>query len=96
MADEQPTTPGVNKAKRKFAPTIRGRGRPGAAQSSRAGSEQLQPESSGDAETKPPPSPSKPIGHLRPETSQEGRLPSVHDGQKTRGGAIKVDRAVFV
>lgn len=33
---------------------------------------------------------SKPIGHIRSDNTQEGRLPSVHDGQRTRGGAAKV------
>lgn len=45
---------------------------------------------SGETSLNGVPMPSKPIGHIRSDNTQEGRLPSVHDGQRTRGGAAKV------
>lgn len=37
---------------------------------------------------------SQPIGTMRPEGVSSGRLQSVNDGQKTRGGAAKVNQRV--
>ncbi|KAI8093130.1 RNA polymerase III RPC4-domain-containing protein [Halteromyces radiatus] len=82
------TSSTVKKQTRRFAPTIRGRGR-GTSRSSEStpSSSEPTPESS---TTKPMDSePTTQIGHMRPEASSEGRLSSVH-GQKTRGGAAKM------
>lgn len=98
-------TPGVKKQTRRFAPVKRG-GKTAAALKREATAKATAdtsteaPESANNTlETAPeslPASPStaassnKPIGTIRPEGSGSGRLQSVNDGQKTRGGSMKV------
>ncbi|KAG0182101.1 DNA-directed RNA polymerase III subunit RPC4 [Apophysomyces sp. BC1021] len=95
-SSERPITTSVEKKTRRFAPTVRGRGRArkGAETEATTNAPAASSSSTTDSPTAPTPSPSsipKNIGHMRPESS-EGRLPSVHDGQKTRGGSTKVRR----
>ena len=98
MADDNPTSQGISKQTRRFAPRVRGggRGAGGRDRPGRAGSstEDQAPspaatDASGDTATSS--TSSKPIGHMRSETTQQGRLPSVHDGARTRGGTTKVN-----
>jgi hypothetical protein len=96
-------TPGVKKQTRRFAPVKRGGSKTAAALKREAAAKAAEPStdaantestSSTAIETTPeslPSTPSnKPLGTIRPEGSGSGRLQSINDGQKTRGGSIKV------
>lgn len=81
-SDGKNVAPGVNKQTRRFAPVKRG------GRTARSSTVVVKPETvEAESSTAPPP---KSIGTMRPETSDEGRLPSINDGQKTRGGSAKV------
>jgi Tfp pilus assembly major pilin PilA len=92
---ETPTSSSVKKQVRRFAPTLRGRGR-GSRSAAPSASETSEPTTSSTTQattattttTTSTTEGATQIGHLHSETS-EGRLPSVH-GPKTRGGAAKV------
>lgn len=89
---DKPISPSVSKQTRRFAPNTRGRGRgTRPARPSEVDSAIKQEGGdSGETSLNGVPMSSKPIGHIRSDNTQEGRLPSVHDGQRTRGGAAKV------
>lgn len=61
-----------------------------ASESSNAAATGTATESSATAEGGNTAAKSTPIGTIRPEGSGSGRLQSVNDGQKTRGGTMKV------
>lgn len=93
-------TPGVKKQTRRFAPVKRGGKSPAAKRREEAaaaatpvepkteeGSSTPAASESSETTTK-----STVIGTIRPEGSGSGRLQSINDGQKTRGGSAKVNR----
>lgn len=90
MADQNLTSPSVAKRGRRFTPTVRGRGRPTRPATPDEGSPAPSQTPETPTEQAATSSSSKSIGHIRPDSNNEGRLPSVHEGQRTRGGAIKV------
>ncbi|KAI8060843.1 RNA polymerase III RPC4-domain-containing protein [Gongronella butleri] len=98
--DNSNTLPSVQKSTRRFAPTIRGRGRGGARGSDRgasgasdAGSSSASTPSATAGSSSASPSvkieQGSSIGHLQSDAPSDGRLLSVH-GPKTRGGAAKM------
>lgn len=90
---DKPISPSVSKQTRRFAPNTRGRGRgvrPTRPTSEHDQSIKQEGGDPGETSLNSTPISSKPIGHIRSDNTQEGRLPSVHDGQRTRGGAAKV------
>lgn len=102
-SDSAPITPTVKKTARRFAPVKRGgsktaagikREEAAAAAAAAAAASGEGGESSESKSTEAAPATehvkSAPIGTMRPEGSSSGRLQSVNDGQKTRGGAAKV------
>lgn len=96
-SESAPIAPSVKKTARRFAPVKRGGSksaagikREEAAAAAAAAAAAEGGESSKPSEAAPEPVKSAPIGTMRPEGSSSGRLQSVNDGQKTRGGAAKV------
>ncbi|CEG72065.1 hypothetical protein RMATCC62417_07688 [Rhizopus microsporus] len=72
-------SPGVKKQTRRFAPVKRG----GGPSKPRASEPEVKSESTEQQK-------STTIGTMRPESVTSGRLQSVNEGQKTRGGAVKM------
>ena len=90
---DKPISPSVSKQTRRFAPNTRGRGRgtrPTRPSVDTDPSIKQEGGDSGETSVNGMSVSSKPIGNIRSDNTQEGRLPSVHDGQRTRGGAAKV------
>ena len=94
-------TPTIKKTTRRFTPVKRGasksaaglkREQAAAAAAEAAGesSTATEAESSKTTDTPTEHVKSSPLGTMRPEGSNSGRLQSVNEGQKTRGGAAKV------
>lgn len=92
MADQNLTSPNVAKRGRRFTPTVRGRGRPARSATPGEGPSQTPETPTEQAAAAAAAAAAKggSIGHIRPDANNEGRLPSVHEGQRTRGGAVKV------
>lgn len=100
-------TPGVKKTTRRFAPVKRGASKSAAGlkreEAAAAAASTSVPESSTDSKPETPTSSaasehakSTPIGTMRPEGVNSGRLQSVNEGQKTRGGSAKVNTCIHV
>jgi hypothetical protein len=98
-----PIEPGVKKATRRFAPVKRGASKSAAGIKREEAAQAAAAQAATQAATNEPaegltsatatPEPhvkTQPIGTMRPEGVNSGRLQSVNDGQKTRGGTAKV------
>lgn len=106
-----PITPGVKKTTRRFAPVKRGASKSAAGLKREEAAAAATAAASGSTDTAPASSSTEdavkpaaegaeqakplPIGTIRPESSGSGRLQSVNEGQKTRGGAAKVKRKKY-
>lgn len=96
---DSPITPGVKKTTRRFAPVKRGASKSAAglkreeaavaAAAATAPTEAAEPTAKLETPTIDH-AKSTPIGTIRPEGTSSGRLQSVNEGQKTRGGTAKV------
>lgn len=91
-------TPGVKKQARRFAPVKRGGKSPAAKRREAAAAAEAAAEVKSEDNNTPTPSESSEtttkstvLGTIRPEGSGSGRLQSVNEGQKTRGGSVKVN-----
>lgn len=104
---ENTITPGVKKTTRRFAPVKRGASksaaglkREEAAAAAAAAAVVTTEPSSGESSVKQE-TPSSdhaksiPLGTMRPEGTNSGRLQSVNEGQKTRGGTAKVTLSII-
>ncbi|KAI8068826.1 RNA polymerase III RPC4-domain-containing protein [Thamnidium elegans] len=101
-----PITPGVKKTTRRFAPVKRGASKSAAGLKREEAAAAAAVTAAGSTDTSAPSkstedaakpaadgaehAKSSPIGTIRPESSGSGRLQSVNEGQKTRGGAAKM------